>query len=412
VFLAKYFPQTDGKMALRFWTWIGGTDNEDVRAMTVDSLGRVYIVGSTNSADFPLSGYTVQRDAGGALDAFISVIDPSFSGQDSLVVSSFYGGAGDDVATAVAVDSNFNILVTGYTKSENLLGADSGVLTTLRGGVDAFLIRINPLNTSALEYATYYGAQGTDVATGLAVDASGIAWISGYTGSNEFPTTVDALSTGWYSFFDGFLLAIDTRIRRLDGLVYASYFGGNSGDYPTTMRIDSGTLWVAGYTFSTDLPVTANAVQRQLTGDADMFVMAFALRGSTAQSVTYATYLGGNDSDVPYGLTVLAGGRVALAGYTVSPNFPLAGGPVQSTSRGGSVDGVVSVINTATANGLEYSSYLGGALEDVAFSVAVDSSNAVYACGSSISLDFPYTDNPPARSVPGLTVGWIARVTR
>lgn len=412
IFVARLVRQDDGRYGVRFFTWLGGSGDEEVRAMTVDSIGRVYLTGITTSPDFPTGGYYHQGSNAGQVDTFLTVIDPRFSGIDSVVHSSYYGGALDDYATAIAVDSSFNVYVTGYTTSEGLPGTTGKVQEGGRGGWDSFLIKVNPANSSPLVYATYFGGKGTDIATGVAIDARGNVWFSGYTSSDDFPVTAGAYREKQASYFDGFLVGLDTSKPGLSAHIYGSYLGGNGADYPKGLAIDaSGRFWMTGYTFSTNFPLSANAYQRTLGGNADLFLLGLDITKPADQVVSYGTYLGGQSTDIPYDLRLLSNGRVALAGYTTSGNLPLAGGPVQTKPTGDSVEGFVAILNTAAADasGLEYSTYIGGSASDLVTSVIVDASNAIFVAGSTTSTTFPGTpDREPAQG----SLPFLLRISR
>lgn len=411
VFIAKYRRESDGVINLYFWTWLGGTGNEEVKAMTIDSLGRVYITGTTDSIDYPQAGYYFQQANGGELDVFVAVIDPNFAGAESLVHSSIYGAAGTDIPNAIAVDNQFNVYIAGYSTSMELPSVSSGAQPVSRGGWDAFLVRIDPSDPSPLRYATYYGGKSTDVATGVAVDSRGIAWFTGYTSSDDFPAAGAAYRDFPASYFDGFLVGIDTRVPGLNGIQYGTYLGGNGADYPRAIRLAAdGKMWITGYTFSSDLPVSETAVQRAYSGNADVFLMAVDPSVPGFGLISYLTYLGDGDTEVPYGLFLMGDGRVAISGYTASNNFPIAGGAVQSTRGGTSIDAFVAIINPA--GGLEYSTYLGGASTDIATAVAVDENDGIYVSGYTNSRDFPKEANGPA--IPGgvVNTGFVLRIAR
>ncbi|MFN7936796.1 MAG: SBBP repeat-containing protein [Bryobacteraceae bacterium] len=411
VFIAKYRRESDGAINLQFWTWLGGTGNEEARGIAIDSLGRVYVAGITNSTDFPKAGFYAQPDLAGETDAFVAAIDPTFTGADSLVHSSIYGGLNTENVTGVAVDRLFNVYVVGYTTSKELPQASSGAQPINRGGWEAFLYKVDPSNPSPLRYATFYGGKSTDIATGVAIDARGVAWFTGYTSSDDFPAAGNSYRGFLASFFDGFLVGIDTNVSGLNGIQYGTYFGGNGADYPRAMQIAAdGKIWITGYTFSSDFPVTETAVQRNYIGNADVFVMALDPSRPGGALIDYSTYLGDGDTEIPYGIFVLADGRVAVAGYTASNNFPVVGGALQTARSGTSVDGFVSILHPQ--RGLEYSTYLGGLSSDIVTGVAVDANDGIYVTGYTNSRDFPKEANGP--SLPGgiVNTGFVMRIAR
>ncbi len=414
VFLAK-FVQGGKSAVLPYWTWLGGTGDEDVRAMAIDSRGRIVLAGATTSTDFPTAGNPFQSTNGGGGDMYVAIIDPSKSGQDALVFSSYYGGTGADVPTALTVDPSGAVIVVGYTTSGDLPNVGGSVQGGNRGGWDAFLIRVDPNAAATLTYAAYFGGRSTDIATGVAVDRNGIIWFTGYTASDDFPLTPNAYRSELTPPADGFLAGLDLTQPAQNAHYYGSYFGGSDWDAPQRLLIDSsGALWIAGYTFSPDLPGTDAGAQKELAGLCDAFVMRLDMKLPPDQIVTYATYLGGKGAEVVYGFTLLDDGRVAIAGYTMSDDFPTAGDPVQASRKTAFADAFVARINTRAASqeALEYSTYIGGTYTDVATGVAADAAGNLYLSGYTNSADLPVTDSSARQNPPALPSAFVVKLAR
>jgi uncharacterized protein (TIGR03437 family) len=289
------------------------------------------------------------------------VIDPP------LIYSSYYGGTGLDYAYAVAVDSIGNTYVAG--------GVGSAALGIL-GQEDAFVTKLRP-NGSKL-YTTFIGGNGTDEARGIAVDVQGNVYVTGTTGSLDFPTK-GAIQTKTGGSGDAFVVKLNQG-----GLpVYATYLGGNANDSAAGIAIDAaGNAYVVGTTFSTDFP-TKNAFQSARGAQSDAFVTKINPSGT---AWVYSTYLGGNNVDEGNGIAVDGIGNAYVTGYTASTNFPL-----QSAFRGSnaaSVDAFVTKINPA-GSALVYSTYLGGSATDYATAIAIDASGNAYVTGIVTSDDFP-----------------------
>ena len=194
-------------------------------------------------------------------------------------------------------------------------------------------------------------------------------------------------------------------------LVYSTYLGGSYGDWANAIAVDhSGSAYVAGATYSTDFPVTADAFQRRkpktldpyTTGVASAFVTKL---NSLGTALVYSTYLGGSggsggDGDFANGIALDGEGNAYIVGATGSPNFPTTKGAFQTQNRaegGGSTNAFVTKLNP-TGTGLVYSTYLGGiglvlgnGRSDSASGVAVDSSGNAYLAGTASSTDFPVT---------------------
>ncbi len=330
-----------------------------------------YLLTGKDCIAFQLAAYDESRSV---------VIDPE------LVYSTFLGGSAYDGASRVAVDPSGNAYVVGTTASANfptsnaLQGKYMGGDSSCQCG-DVFIMKINS-SGSALIYSTYLGGKGADQGIGIAVDAAGNAYISGTTGSADFPLVNPIQSVMQeYAFASKLSAGGDT-------LVYSTYLGGG-GD----IAVDgSGSAYVAGSTTSPDFP-TVNPIQPKLGGAActtrdcrsssDGFVTKL---NATGTAMVYSTYLGGNDYDAVSRIVVDSFGNAYVAGTTSSRNFPTKN-PLQALLNGAE-DAFVAKINSA-GTALVYSTYLGGSFSDGASDLAVDSSGNAYVVGSTSSLDLP-----------------------
>ncbi len=409
IFLARYRPAADGTAKLLFWTWIGGTGDEEVSAIALDNKGRVYITGTTDSIDFPTMNNPFQTALSGEVDGYVAIVDPTFTGIDTLVFASYYGGTKSDYPRSIFVEPGGAAVIAGYTTSDDLPNIN-GAQHDNRGGWDAFLLRIE--SNGAPQYGTYFGGNSTDIATGVTVDANGIIWFTGYTASEDFPLTGNAYHQNRVSPTDGFLVGIDPRKSGLDGHVYGSYFGGSSLDVPQSVKaVAGGTLWIAGYTFSTDLPVTPDACQASSGGAVDSFVMRLDPARSGESALRYLSYFGGTGYDILNGFTVMSNGRLGLAGYTTLGQLPIAGSPVQSSPSPGLADAFVAILNPAadTNTCLVYSTYLGGGYDDVATDIGAGP-DGLFVSGYSTSTDLPVTDGSTKQQPPALPGAWVAKI--
>ena len=299
------------------------------------------------------------------------VIDPP------LIYSTYQGGTGLDYAYAVAVDSAGNTYVTGGTGSANF-PVSSPLESALQGTEDVFVTKINPSGSAKL-YSTYLGGGAPDEGHGIAVDVQGNVYVTGSTGSLDFPTkgAVQAKQAG---SGDAFLTKLNATGS---ALIYSTYLGGLGEDTGSAVAVDSaGNAYVIGSTFSTDFP-TAHPFQAARGGQQDAFV---AKMNPSGTALVYSTYLGGNNVDQGNGIAVDGAGSAYVTGYTASTNFP-----VQSPLRGtnaGSVNAFVTKINPA-GSALVYSTYLGGSATDYGSAIAVDASGNAYVTGQTSSEDFP-----------------------
>ncbi|HEV2232677.1 MAG TPA: SBBP repeat-containing protein [Terriglobia bacterium] len=237
---------------------------------------------------------------------------------------------------------------------------------------------------TGLIYSTYLGGSGVDTATSIAIDAGGNAYIAGNTTSRSFPTTAGAFQTSYGGGGDGFISKISATGSTL---VYSSYIGGTGSDSLRAIALDSsGSAYLTGSTESVDFP-TVNPLQIGNDGASDAFVAKVSPSGG---SLLYSTYLGGSSADFGQAIAVDGSGNAYVGGYTYSSNFPTQN--AFQSSSGGGVDAFVSVLN-ATGTAFIYSTYVGGSGQDRAFGLALDSGANVYLTGDTQSADFPTTSN-------------------
>jgi len=273
-FVAKLSPWG----GLVYSTFLGGDGFDAGRAITADDEGNAYVVGNTSSANFPtvnplqgtikdLAPFQVRdcnytKEYGG--DAFLAKINPDGS---ALLFSTYLGGILDDAALGVALDGSGNILMTGQTGSP-----DFPVKNPLQPdlhGQDGFIAKINPAGTQ-LVYSTFIGGYGNQSAAGVAADANGNAYVTGWTASSDFPLAqaIQPLGgNGWAG--DAFVLKLNATG---DTLFYSTLLGGTESDAGTAIAIDpANNACVAGQTNSIDFP-TVNPFQRSNAGNTDAFV--------------------------------------------------------------------------------------------------------------------------------------------
>ena len=329
-------------------------------------IGGRFVIRGKNEAGFETDPY----DTGSAL-----VIDPV------MAYSTYIGGSGNDAAWAVAVDSAGSAYVVGETWSANF--PKTFTISNLTGNGDAFVVKMNPSGT-AVVYATYFGGTGGGSARGVAVDAAGNAYVTGFTYSSDFPATAGAYRSPSLGQADAFAIKVNPSGS---ALLYSALIGGAGPDFATGIAVDaSGNAYIAGYTSSVAFPVTSGAFQTSYGGGIqDAFV---AKLNSSGSALVYCTYLGGAGNDLANGIAVDAAGEAYIVGYTDSINFPTHS-PIYA-SAGGEGDAFVAKL-TAAGGSLEFSTYLGGSLSDLATAVALDSSGNVYVTGATLSTDFPVT---------------------
>ncbi len=370
---------------LLYSAYIGGAADDATRDLAIDSLGNAYLTGQTQSSNFPTLNAAQPNFGGGTCgsvsnprpcaDAFVAKLNAAGS---ALVYSTFLGGSGEDIAFGIAVDSSNNAVVAGQTASTNfpLLGP---VRNTNAGGTDAFVTKYN--STGALSYSTYLGSQGDDAAQAVAVDATGAAYVVGYTGSTNFPTQAP-LQPASGGNRDAFVSKLNPGGT---ALVYSTYLGGNADDIGYGVAVDSSNnVYLSGVTNSPNFP-TLNPAQMTYGGGSDAFVTKINAAGS---ALVYSTFLGGSGDDFGSRVVVDATFNAHVTGNTFSTNFPLIN-IVPGTAGSGS-DAFVVKLNPAGTTRL-VSTYIGGNGNDYGNAIAVDSSGNIYITGDTGSTSFPTT---------------------
>lgn len=383
-------------------SYLGGLGSDQIQGVALDAQGNIYVAGVTAATNFPTaSAFRATKSAG--TDMFITKLDPTGT---RLVYSTYLGGNGDDAALRLAVSSDGSVTVAGYTGSTNFPTAAPAQAANA-GGVDGVVARLNAAG-SALLFSTYLGGGAEDAALAVAVDASGAAYVTGYTRSANFP-----LLNPFRASSSGTSEAFVTKLSSAGARVYSTYLGGSAGDIALGIAADdAGNAVVAGTTTSTNYP-TLSPFQAAFAGGTcsgagttfpcgDVFVTRFAPAGS---SVTFSTYLGGTGDDQANGVALALNGEIYLTGYTTSTNFPTRT-PLQPTLAG--LSDVFVTKMAANGSALVYSTYLGGAVTDAGTAVAVDGGGSAYVTGLTESSTFP-TVNP--LDALGLLDAFVTKLT-
>jgi hypothetical protein len=295
--------------ALVYCTYLGGNAPDQAFGIAVDQAGSAYVTGFTQSSNFPTQS-PYQATLRGGFDAFVVKLTPAGNG---LVYSTYLGGSSNDFGSGIALDGAGSAYVTGTTDSANF-PTQSPYQATFHGS-EAFVVKLTPAG-SALVYSTYLGGSGLDQAFGIAVDQAGSAYITGLTGSNDFPTLSPYQATLQGGAFDAFVTKLTPAGN---ALVYSTYLGGNGSDYGSGIAVDgTGAAYVSGITVSTNFP-TLSPYQAAFQGMQDVFVTKLTPAGN---ALVYSTYLGGSGCDSGNGIAVDGTGAAYVTGKTDSSNFP------------------------------------------------------------------------------------------
>jgi hypothetical protein len=240
-FVAKISPAGDG---LTYSTFLGGSVADNANGIVVDAAGAAYVAGQASSPNFPVTANAYQRTFGGGYsDVFVAKLTPAGNG---LAYATYLGGSSDELGKGIAVDAAGAAYVAGFTYSPNFPTTANAFQRTFGGGSsDAFVVKVSPAG-DALPYSTYLGGSGQDIANGITVDATGAAYITGYTSSINFPTA-QAPQAAFAGARDAFVTKLSPGG---DALVFSTYLGGSTWDWANGIAVDAvGATYVAGYTF-------------------------------------------------------------------------------------------------------------------------------------------------------------------
>ena len=375
----------DGSFPLTYFSYLGGSLNDAAVGIDVDQNGVAYMIGNTNSTDFPIVGNSIQTTgAGSQQQAFVAVIDPSQYGGVSLTYSTYLGGTtGLNSGHGIAVDSNANIYVIGTTASTDFPVTTSAYAQVLYGPQDAFLCKLNQYSTSLI-YSTYLGGELDDDGRSIALGSNGKVYFAATTDSTMFPLE----GPGYRQTLQG---GVSTIIGVMDmtqfgepSLVYSTYFGGTGvGDVtdPRKIALDSkNRVLLTGYTLSDSFPTTPDAIQLRSGGNGDVFV-SIVNPNDPPHFLVYSTYFGGSQGEVAYDLKSDPSGNIYLTGYTLSPDFPVKNAP--QPTWGGGTNLFIAKIQPGTAGqtGIQFSTYFGTSGVYVGNAIAVGPDGSVFTAG-------------------------------
>lgn len=248
----------------RYATYLAGSDNEDGALLIANSSGSVFIVGNTNSKDFPVtaSAYDTTFNGGGedgyGGDAYVAKINADGSALD---FATFVGGSQRENHTYfAAADELGNVYVAGQTASDDFPTTPGAFDNDYNQNKDVFVFKLNPTGTELL-YATYLGGSGTEAPLGIAIDEAGNVYVAGRTNSPDLPTTISVNDESPHEIRnDIYFGRFDPARKQME---FAAYLGGTGDDTPMGIVVDSaGNIYIGGSTASDDFPVTQNAFQQ------------------------------------------------------------------------------------------------------------------------------------------------------
>lgn len=395
---------------LEYTTYLGGSQFDSARDISVDDAGNIYLIGTTGSPDFPTTGNPAVPGK-----AFISKL----SNNGTLLYTTFLGGNGFNEGEGIATDNAGNAYVTGRTFSEDFPTLNAIEGNSSQPNQNAFITKLS--NTGSLVYSTLFGGSVLDAGRSIAADNNGNVYVTGETTSPDFPL-FNPIQPAYGGAQNNFSLSLgDAFAVKLssDGqLVYSTYLGGNNDDGGLGIATDgNGNAYITGATYSNNFPIQ-NAIQNSFGGVQDAFITKLAADGN----LVYSTYIGGTGSELGESIAVDTNQNVYITGTVNAPLLPvvvpLPSAPIADrtfsdpsatllppengsprtftfptvnpfqTNLGDSESAFVTKLAN-DGSGLIYSTLLGGSNNDNGTGIAVDNSGNAYVTGITNSANFP-----------------------
>ena len=404
VFITKLNPSGD---TFLFSTFLGGNADDGGFGLALDDANNVYIIGDSESSDFPTVNAIQDRHRGGFRDAIILKLNSS---GDTLLFSTFLGGTEDDSGNAIAVDDINNVYVTGFSKSIDFPTINA-IQDRHRGGFDIFMTKLNSSGDTLL-FSTFLGGTEDDFGIGIAVDDINNVYVAGASESSDFPT-VNAIQDSYNGFKDAIVLKLNSSG---DTLLFSTYLGGRRPDQASAIDVDDiNNVYVTGFSDSFDFPTTENAIQGSLDAkpdtipiDPDAFITKLNPSGDT---LLFSTYLGGSFWDVGNAIAVDDTKNVYITGISESFDFPTTANATQVSINGPrkTLDAFITKLNSS-GDTLLFSTFLGGTDNDGGWGITVDDMKNVYVIGDTRSNNFPIL-NPIDDTSNGFWDVFVAKIS-
>ncbi len=323
----------------------------------------------------------------------------------SIPVSSYLGGGLDESAAAVVRDAQGNIYIAGSSESPEFPTTPGAYDEDHNLSDDVFVLKLNP-EGSQLLYSTFVGGDGNDYGLALAVDEEGCAYVTGRTGSEDFPTTQGCFDPD-FNREDG--VGYDAYVFKLSAngseLLYSSFLGGEGDEAGTGIALDEEeNAYLTGHTSSHDFPTTPGCFDDSYgeNGVEDIFVLKMNSEGS---DILYSTFLGSSGVDEGKDIVVDGSGKAFVLGTTGSPDFPTTGAGFD-VSHNGEMDLCLFGMNN-NGSDLVFSSFIGGRDDDSGFALELDSGGNIWAVGKTGSGNFPLAGKALDRRLDGREDGFF-----
>ncbi len=357
---------------LKWATYFGTSFNEDIKGVSCDTLGNIFVTGHTESHTGIATNGAYQTSSGGTTDIFIA----KFDSLGKRIWSTYCGGTGSDQGFDIVCDSASNIYVTGQTNSTNGIATAPAHQPNIGGlNNDAFLISFN--SDGKRNWGTYYGGSQYEEGFGVTCDRFGNIFITGATNSSTAIATPGAHqqtrgNTNIYSSA-AFLAKFDNAGKRLWG----TYYNGNQSENSFDVGCDlDGNVYICGLTFSTNGITTAGVHQEKIHDNVseDAMLVKFDSNGKRL----WGTYFGGNNQEWALAIACDAYGAVYITGFTQSTNN-IATGSAHQVKYGNSYDAFLAKFTDYGK--LSWATYYGGSGSDNGYGISCDNFGSVYLTG-------------------------------
>ncbi len=390
--VSKFDPQGQ----ILWSTYLGGTNQDSGQSVRVDASNNIFIVGLTNSSDFPVTNDAAEPDfLGGTHDMFIA----KFSPVGELLYSSYFGTAGDENNEEFDMDSSGNLVIVGSTTSSNLPVTTDAYQSILRGVADGFIIRLAN-DCTTVQYCTYFGGNGWDMVGSIDINDDDEIFVTGVTSSSSrFPLTDNAFQTDLDGIYRDFFFA---KFDSSDNLVYSTFFGGSHMDDSFGNSLDSqGNMFISGRTWSDDFPVKKafQKLKSQPEDDPDGYIAKFNADGTQS----WTSYFGGSGWDTIHFVKADSNNNIIATGIGGSDGFPILH-PFQE--HAGASDVVVMLLRSDGEP--IFNTYLGGSNVECPFSLSLYGNHSLIV-GQTDSSDFLVSDDPFQPNLSNDTDGFIFR---
>lgn len=329
---------------LLWGTYYGGSGDDASFFCQVDTTGDLFLAGASTSSNAISTPGTYQPSYTGLDDSFLI----KFNTNGVRQWGTYYGGTGDEDPKGCSIDFKNNVFLTGYTTSSVSISTPSAHQVGYGGNQDGFLVKFN--NNGALQWGTYYGGSGLELAKYVVNDSLGNVYITGWTKSVDSISTLGSQQpiyggAGPGGYGDAFLVKFDSSgVRR-----WGTYYGGTQDDEGTGLAIKGVYVYMCLDTQSPTQISTPNTYQNAITTSyAEMALAKFNSNGT----LIWGTYYGGTINDIPYSVLIDPFDCIYLCGQS-DGNFPVTAGAYKTTHTGVGNDGaIVKFKENAVGTGL------------------------------------------------------------